>query len=51
MTFKDRVQLAVSLAVDGNPTPLIDLYLDLSKKLGHDKAAEIIQRHAIEVFQ
>lgn len=50
MKFSERIQLAVSLAVDGDPYPLIELYQNLTQQLGHAVASDAIQRYGAEVF-
>jgi hypothetical protein len=48
--MKEQIELAVAIAADGNPYPLIELYQKLSAIVGHTNASTMVQRYGLEVF-
>jgi hypothetical protein len=48
--MREQIELAVAIAADGNPYPLIILYQELIKEYGYPKASTMVQRYGLEVF-
>ena len=48
--MREQLKIAIAIAADGDPYPLLLIYQELVKEFGYLKASTMVQRYGLEVF-